>query len=131
MMKNSDIKILIVDDDLMSLESLRSFLSSEGYSIEAHSELDAAREACERNDFDVVASDYMLNDANGIDLLNHIKLIKPQTFTILFTGFSSNEILNKLKMYDIDLFITKPIVVHELIKVFEELKSNKKKLTES
>ncbi len=128
MMKNSDIRILLVDDDLLSLESLRSFLSSEGYNIEAHSEIDSARTSIELNDFDVVASDYMLKDANGLDLLNHVKLIKPETFTILFTGFSSAEILAKLQSFRIDLFLTKPIVLNSLIELFEKLKIKKGKI---
>ena len=127
MMKNSDLNVLLVDDDLMSLESLSSFLSSEGYSIEAHTGIDAAWEACEHKNFDIVASDYMLKDANGLDLLYHVKLINPKTYTILFTGYSSSEVLDKLKLYDIDLFLTKPIIVRDLINLFEELKSNKQK----
>ncbi|MFC1887357.1 response regulator [Candidatus Cloacimonadota bacterium] len=130
-MKNSDLNVLLVDDDLMSLESLRSFLSSEGYSIEAHTGIDAAWEACEHKNFDIVASDYMLKDANGLDLLNHVKLIQPDTYTILFTGYSSAEVLSKLEDFKIDLFLTKPIVLKELIELFEDLKIKKGKLTTS
>lgn len=129
-MKNRDIKILIVDDDLMSLESLRSFLSSEGYNIEAHSEIESAWKACERKNFEIVASDYMLKDADGLDFLHRVKLMNPQTYTILFTGFSDNDILNRLESCNVDLFLTKPLIVNNLIELFEEIR-NKKKLAES
>jgi DNA-binding NtrC family response regulator len=126
MIENKDVKILLVDDDQLSLESLRTFLRSEGYDIEAYTEIDKARESFLKADFDVVASDYMIRDPNGLDLLNHVKLIRPKTFTILFTGYSSDEILQDNKFNDIDLFLTKPIPLYELIELFEKLKEQKK-----
>lgn len=126
MKKNSEIKILLVDDDLMSLESLSSFLTSEGYCIEARSDIDAALTAIEQINFDVVASDYMLKGANGLDLISHVKYFKPDTFTILFTGYSSADLIEQLKSYPVDLFLTKPLVLKEIINLFETLEKKKR-----
>lgn len=115
----------MVDDDLLSLESLSSFLSSEGYSIEAYSEVDSALLSIAEKEYDIVASDYMLKDENGIDLLNHVKLMKPGTFTILFTGFGSSDLNKKLEKYDIDLFLTKPLILKDLLSLFERIKKEK------
>lgn len=91
MIKNSYMKILLVDDDLLSLESLKSFLSSEGYNIKVQSEIESTWKACERQEIDIIASDYVLKNADGLDLLYHAKLMNPDTIKIKFCIF---EILN-------------------------------------
>ena len=125
MNKKNKIKIMIIDDDPMSLESLKSFLVSEGYHVSAFNDSFTAWDALKTNKYNVVASDYMLKEANGLEFLHRIKTIYKNTFTILFTGFSSVELLNKLSIFNIDLFLTKPIEIHELIEVFNKVQKSK------
>ena len=126
MMENSEIKILILDDDLLCLESLSNFLASEGYSVETSSDIDAAWDAIDRVSFDVVATDYMLKESNGLELIKHTKQVKPDTFTILFTGYSSPELLLKLKTHPVDLFLAKPLVLKKILCLLDTLVRDKR-----
>lgn len=86
------IKILIVDDEKASRESLKMLLDSEGYTTEMAESGAEALEILEREPFNIVVTDLMMPDMDGIQLL---KLIKSQILmdleVIMATGYASVE----------------------------------------
>src|SRR5215204_1890014 len=84
--------ILVVDDELSITRALKLILSESGFHVlTAHSFADAIKILSDM-DVDLVITDFCLPDANGIDLITHIKKRTPDREVILMTGHGSIDI---------------------------------------
>lgn len=102
--------IVLVDDEDMVVTSIKSFLTLEtdyevvGFTIPAE-----ALSYIESHRVDVVVSDYLMPDMDGISLLAKVKDIQPEATRILLTGYADKE--NAIKaINDVGLYqyIEKP-----------------------
>ena len=102
--------VVIVDDEDMVLTSLNSFLSLEtDYDVETFTSAKNALEYIEKNDIDLVISDYLMPEMDGISFLAKVKELHPQVPRIILTGYADKE--NAIKaINDVGLFqyIEKP-----------------------
>ncbi|NIR66356.1 MAG: response regulator [candidate division Zixibacteria bacterium] len=102
--------VVIVDDEEMVLTSLNSFLSLETkYNVMTFTSAKDALEYIEKNDIDVVISDYLMPEMDGISFLAKVKELRPQVPRIILTGYADKE--NAIKaINDVGLFqyIEKP-----------------------
>jgi DNA-binding NtrC family response regulator len=102
--------VVIVDDEEMVLTSLNSFLSLETkYTVKTFTSAKDALEYIEKNDIDVVISDYLMPEMDGISFLAKVKELRPQVPRIILTGYADKE--NAIKaINDVGLFqyIEKP-----------------------
>src|SRR5690349_17941636 len=79
-------KILIVDDERFIRMTLSAALASWNYdSVEAASVAEA-KQLFDEEDPGVVLLDIDLPDGTGIDVLNYVKEISPETVAIMITG---------------------------------------------
>jgi YesN/AraC family two-component response regulator len=118
-------RILLVDDD----ETLRSEFKDcfEEYKIiEASNGEDALKILKSPNEIDLVILDVNMPGMNGIDVLNRIKKISPEVSIVMFTGYSSKEIVIKALRGKADNYIEKPLDVEETRKIIEKTLESKK-----
>ncbi|MCZ6632986.1 MAG: response regulator [bacterium] len=103
-------QIVIVDDEEMVLTSIRSFLMLETeYDVHPFLSANEALEFIAENEVDLVISDYLMPEMDGITLLGKIKDIRPEVTRIILTGYADKE--NAIKaINDVGLFqyIEKP-----------------------
>jgi len=84
--------ILIVDDEDMVLSSLRGvFTLQTDYDVHEANTPKAAIEQLERTPIDVVISDFLMPEMNGIELLKEVKKLQPETVRLLLTGYADKE----------------------------------------
>ncbi len=102
--------ILILDDEEMVLTSLSSFLELEtDYNVITFTEGSKALEHIKKEQVDLVISDYLMPEMDGITFLGKVKEIDPQITRIVLTGYADKE--NAIKaINDVGLFqyIEKP-----------------------
>ncbi|HSF17701.1 MAG TPA: response regulator [Vicinamibacteria bacterium] len=102
--------IVLVDDEDMVVTSIRSFLTLEtDYDVKGFTSPSKALEFIQSNRVDVVISDYLMPDLDGISFLAKVKEIQPQATRILLTGYADKE--NAIKaINDVGLYqyIEKP-----------------------
>lgn len=102
--------IVLVDDEEMVLTSLRSFLNLETkYRVKTFTSAAEALEFIKTNDFDLVISDYLMPEMDGIAFLAKVREIRPEVPRIILTGYADKE--NAIKaINDVGLFqyIEKP-----------------------
>jgi DNA-binding NtrC family response regulator len=102
--------IVIVDDEEMVLTSLKSFLSLETeYEVRTFLSAREALEFIQANDVDLVMSDYLMPEMDGISFLAEVKKLRPEVPRIILTGYADKE--NAIKaINDVGLFqyIEKP-----------------------
>ena len=103
-------KILIVDDETMVTKTLDMLLGLEGFSnITTFNNPKEALLYLEKNEADLIISDFIMPEMNGIDFLKKAKKNQNDTSMILLTGYADKE--NAIKaINDIGIFkyIEKP-----------------------
>jgi DNA-binding NtrC family response regulator len=93
-MAEDDIKhtIVIVDDEEMVLTSLKSFLELEtDYQIKTFTSAKQALEYIQKDEVDLVISDYLMPEMDGISFLSKVRELKPQVPRIILTGYADKE----------------------------------------
>lgn len=123
--------ILALDDDEEILEAIRKIVQNEERRIFKSKTLNEANLILEEEDIDLVISDLVLPDGNGIDFLKQVKRIKPEIPFLLITGHSTvDSAVEALKSGATD-YITKPfrtvelkVLVDNILKQVKILKEN-------
>jgi DNA-binding NtrC family response regulator len=107
---SKDSIIILVDDEEMVLTSLNSFLNLETeYQVHTFTSAKDALEFIKKNEVDLVISDYLMPEMDGISFLSEVKKLKPEIPRIILTGYADKE--NAIKaINDVGLFqyIEKP-----------------------
>ena len=82
-------KILVVDDERSMRELLELVLKREGYAVHTAENGTRALEFVRQNVYDLLISDVKMPDINGIDLLERVREISPETMVIMITAFAT------------------------------------------
>jgi len=84
--------VVIVDDEEMVLTSLSSLLSLEtDYNIKTFLSSEEALDHIKNEDTDLVISDYLMPEMDGITFLGKVRKIKPEIPRIILTGYADKE----------------------------------------
>jgi DNA-binding response OmpR family regulator len=108
-------RILIVDDDEKLATLLRESLRTldESYDVVTARGTDEALAKVSRRPFDLVVTDLMMPEVDGLQLLEAIKAINPSIVTVAMTAFGSQEIRAEAERFGIYRYLAKPFSVHE------------------
>jgi response regulator RpfG family c-di-GMP phosphodiesterase len=111
--------LLILDDEEMVLTSLRNlFRLQTEYEVIVHSSAKEALGSAGTRPVDLVISDYLMPEMDGITFLARFKEIQPQAIRVLLTGYADKEnairAINQVGLYQ---YIEKPWDNAELLVV--------------
>ena len=103
-------KITVVDDDVLVTKTLKTLLMLEGYEhVEAFNHPQEALEYLKLEEQDLIISDFIMPDMNGIEFLKGAQEIQPECTQILLTGYADKEnairAINEIGLYR---YIEKP-----------------------
>jgi two-component system response regulator GlrR len=108
-------KLLIVDDDLSILRVLKMRLESEGYQVEAASEIEAAKDLAVTNEYELAILDLKLPGGNGIDLMKTIHKTDPNLPVIILTAYGTIESAVEAIKEGAYVYLKKPFNYRELL----------------
>jgi serine phosphatase RsbU (regulator of sigma subunit) len=84
--------VLIVDDEEMVLSSLRGlFTLQTSYQVLEADDPRKALEDLSRTRVDLVISDFLMPQMNGIEFLKEVKKVQPEAIRVLLTGYADKE----------------------------------------
>lgn len=111
-----DKRILIVDDYPPARQMLCDALNEAGYHEISEAENGSiALEKCRQSRFDLVISDVMMPGMGGMELLNQLREINPDTSVIMITAHPAVELtVSAMKRGAID-FLKKPFDIDDLL----------------
>ena len=90
--KNNSETIVIVDDEDMVLKSIESYLDLEtSYNVVSFTSAEKALEYIKNNNTNLVISDYLMPEMDGITFLAKVREIKPEILRIILTGYADKE----------------------------------------
>jgi len=84
-------RILVVDDDRVTVDLLDEILRAEGHEIDQALSAEAALQRALERPYDVVVSDIRMVEMDGLALLRNLRRACPETQVILITAFGSLE----------------------------------------
>ena len=114
---NNKPRILLVDDDKDMCESLSDVLTlGSKYNVSYSINPLEALEIIKKTDFVMAIIDFKMPNMNGLELLKHIKKLKPRMIVFLLTAFISNELVEQAKKEGAARVLSKFIWPAEILK---------------
>ena len=128
-MNNSQIRILLAEDESALRDILSSVLEDEEYSFDAAANGKEAWDLMNKNNYDILMTDLYMPEMNGIDLIKKSQQSFPSLKIILFSGGGKGleaengkgDIIFCGDKIKIDLFLKKPCSLSEMISSIERL----------
>ena len=107
-------RVLIVDDEPMIRQLLTDVLGDEGYAVETVSSGEDAVLKLRDPRFDYVITDLMMPGMSGLQVLETVKQLDPETEVVVMTGYASlNTAVECMKLGAAD-YLNKPINIDEI-----------------
>lgn len=116
-LENDNTAILVVDDEESLRLTFQMFLAREGYGpVEVASTYDEALALIDKQDFDLVVSDIVMEGASGIDLLRTIKEKGVECPVVMVTGYPNiNTAAEAVRLGAFD-YLAKPVKKEDLLR---------------
>jgi CheY-like chemotaxis protein len=108
--------ILFVDDEQRMVQNGREVLESLGYRVTSHTSSREALEMVRRQPgkFDLVITDFIMPQMNGIELAQELSRLQPEVPIILYTAINKAVSAEKAKLLGIKDYLLKPVTAGEL-----------------
>ncbi len=114
---NQKIKILVVDDNKLSLHSVSSYLKSQGYELTQAENGEEALQLIESTTIDLILLDIMMPGMDGFEVCGRLKqypATKDIPIIFLSAKIDTDDIVTGFKAGGVD-YITKPFNKEELL----------------
>ncbi|MBM4334639.1 MAG: sigma-54-dependent Fis family transcriptional regulator [Deltaproteobacteria bacterium] len=107
-------RILVVDDETSMQEFLGILLQRDGHETTTCGSADQALVALESDDWDLVISDVRMPGMSGLELLDRVRELSPETTVILITAHGTTESAVEAMKHGAYDYLTKPCSVDEI-----------------
>lgn len=105
------LEILILDDESIVGQRLKSALEKDGFNVEVFVKSMQAAARLEEKDFDILITDIIMEELNGMQILKKVKSKSPQTKVIIITGYATVDLASQSSLEGAFGFIAKPFRV--------------------
>jgi DNA-binding NtrC family response regulator len=124
-------KILVIDDEPDIVELTRLNLESEGFDVAtAETGTEALKSIKEGEQYEILLTDLRLPDIDGIELVQRLKEIAPDSEIIVVTGYGSTEKAIEATKAGAFYFLEKPVEFDELLILIEKALEHKRQSAE-
>ncbi len=103
-------RILVADDEPMVLNLITKVLTSDGHSVMAVADGEEALQKFQKEEFDLVITDFTMPRCDGPSLAKAIKSLNANQRVVLLSGFCDND-----KLQHFDCVLEKPIRIPALL----------------
>lgn len=126
-LKGKGERILLVEDDERVYKFLKMILEENNYVVFEACNGEDALEIFKKEDgqFDMVLSDVVLPDINGIALVNKLTEMKPDLRILLNSGYTGNKSGSSIIKEKGFRFLQKPYNINDLLKTINEVLENR------
>jgi DNA-binding NtrC family response regulator len=114
-------KILIVDDDPIVLDSCRLILEAEGFDVFVVPSAKKALDAMKNDHFDLLLIDVKMPGHDGMYLMKEVKERWPEIPVIVMSGYPTPETITDGIAMGAAKFIAKPFTPDELLEIVRQV----------
>lgn len=132
--RNAAVTLLYVEDEPATSEQVSRILNARGYQLIKSENGQIGLEAFRLHRPDIVLTDIMMPQMNGLEMSRHIRAIDPEIQIVCMTAFSETNYLIEAIDIGINQFVPKPIEFGRLLSALDrcqeiiELKKRHRKL---
>ncbi len=109
------VKILVIDDERSIRNTLKEILGFEGYTVELAENGIQGLDLVKNTDFDIILCDIKMPEMDGIEVLEKILALKPETTVVMISGHGNiDTAVDAIKKGAFD-FIVKPLDLNRLL----------------
>jgi DNA-binding NtrC family response regulator len=108
------LEVLVLDDEAVVGKSLRLALGTIGCRVEVFEDAGEALRRLEEKCFDIVVTDVVMGEIDGIQVLERVMARSPRSKVILMTAFAMMELARKAMEKGAFDFIAKPFDADEI-----------------
>lgn len=111
-------KVLVIDDSSVIVEYIRGNLEKAGYEVLTAENGKSGIEMIDRYDLDLVITDIIMPERDGVEVMMHIKRQYPELRTIVISSggaISAKDHLSMASMLGADFVMQKPVDSHKLL----------------
>lgn len=113
--------VLLVDDDVDLLETMKAILEAKGYCVDTSPTGEDALKKINEHYYDVVVLDLVLPDVSGIELLKNLGTNRiPRVRKIVLTGHATLDNAVQALNLGADAYLMKPVLPEELIRTIAD-----------
>jgi formate/nitrite transporter len=121
-------KMLVIDDEVIVLDSCRKVFSSEGYDVTVTSSPREGLDLAKGSRFDVILCDWMMPEFTGMDVLVELERISPESTVVMISGYPNvGRATEAMKRGAMD-YIAKPFTPEEILETVR--RASQRKVTE-
>ena len=110
-------RILVIEDDTRSAQSLERLLKSQGYAVTLCHRGDEGFERASKENFDLIITDFRLPGVDGLELIRQLHAEKPRLPMVLMTAFGTTETAIEATKHGAFEYVLKPFDVAEMLEV--------------
>jgi len=114
------VKLLVVDDEKDVCSFVENFFSVRGFRVFCANSGEEACRIAEREDPLIILQDIRMPGIDGIETLRRIKKLRPNNRIIMVTCVDDVEKMGIARDLGADTYITKPLVLDDLVKSVTE-----------
>jgi len=107
-------RIMVLDDDVSVGNTLKLYLKKSGYEVEVYMNPHVAKQRLEATQFDVVITDMLMEGMTGLQILQLVKRISPNTQVIMITRMRMSQNFIESAKEDLFDYFTKPVNIKDL-----------------
>jgi len=120
---NEAVKILVVDDNPPMVKTMADILLLKGYAVQMAQSGAEALTVLEDQKFDILLTDVIMPDMDGVALYLRARKSHPHLVTFLMTAYSADEIIRKGMAEGIKTVLTKPVDINLLLALISGVES--------
>ena len=107
-------RILVVDDDPFVIQSIQWILKPAGYELESAESAQQALALLDKNNFDLVLTDYSMPAMRGDELAERVKQRLPHVPVIIMTAYAEMLECSLSPIVGVDQILCKPFMAGSL-----------------
>jgi two-component system response regulator YesN len=114
--------ILVVDDNPSMAKTLTDIIGIKGFEVYAANSGQEALAFLKNQPVDILLTDVVMPDMNGVELYRETRKISPKLTTILMTAYAADDIINQGLAEGIKTVLTKPLNIELMLTLFSAYK---------
>lgn len=108
-------KILIVDDDSIVIQSCCRILEAEGIELHTASTVEMGEKTLAENNYDLMLTDIKMPGKDGFEMIQRAKKVRPDMPVLIMTGYLTSETVEHSHRFGVNNYIAKPFTPEELL----------------
>ena len=119
------IKILLLDDEPIVAERVKSSLEMSGYYVDSFISSNDAIDNLKKVKYDILITDLKMSSPDGIEVLQIARELQPDIKAIVITGFATKQTAETVMNKGAVEFLAKPFKLSQLKKILSVISGTK------